>query len=316
MNRNQAISLLGKAAKWTLFLVVVYFVVRAVHERFQAVRWEELQLSGAWAIPALLGTCASVLMVVVGARALLTGMGERLGWSATFGAICVSQVGKYVPGKAAAVLGGAWLLSRHGVPRRAAGAVMFLATGLSVVVALLMATPLAVTGGATGVPFAWLFCPLLAAAGLVCVHPKVFGRVVGFVLRRVKREPLEKLPGSCAYLRACSAFLFQWACLGAAMWAIARSLGNVPIPALPRFAAAAAMASALGFLALFAPAGLGVREAVFLGVLGPIVGDEHAAIVAVAMRLLYTLVEVGMALLGLVVLRVLRTVHRDVHTPV
>jgi uncharacterized membrane protein YbhN (UPF0104 family) len=87
------------------------------------------------------------------------------------------------------------------------------------------------------------------------------------------------------------------------MWCLARCVTDVPISLVPAFAAAAAMAASLGFLALFAPAGLGVREAVFLAVLGPAIGGEHAAIVAVAIRLLYTLAEVGMALVGMVVLR-------------
>ncbi|MDH4351252.1 MAG: UPF0104 family protein, partial [Gemmatimonadota bacterium] len=54
-----------------------------------------------------------------------------------------------------------------------------------------------------------------------------------------------------------------------------------------------------GLLALFAPGGVGVREAVFIALLAPSVGSSGAIILGVASRLLLTLTEVLAALAGL-----------------
>ena len=54
-----------------------------------------------------------------------------------------------------------------------------------------------------------------------------------------------------------------------------------------------------GLLALFAPGGVGVREAVFIALLAPSVGSGGAIVLGVASRVLLTLTEIAAALLGL-----------------
>jgi len=64
-----------------------------------------------------------------------------------------------------------------------------------------------------------------------------------------------------------------------------------------------ALAGSLGLLALFAPAGLGVREGILLIILGPIAGVGTSAIVVILARVLSILVELAAAGIGFVVLR-------------
>lgn len=49
-----------------------------------------------------------------------------------------------------------------------------------------------------------------------------------------------------------------------AIWLTARAVGRVQVAQLPIFVGAGALAAVAGFLAVFTPAGLGVREGVLL----------------------------------------------------
>ena len=56
-------------------------------------------------------------------------------------------------------------------------------------------------------------------------------------------------------------------------------------------------------LALFAPAGLGVREGVLLVILDRMIDPSHAAVAVLVSRLLQSLAEILMAGIGMVMLR-------------
>jgi hypothetical protein len=91
----------------------------------------------------------------------------------------------------------------------------------------------------------------------------------------------------------------SWLAYGVGFWCLARgTLGNTSLgmaPAIGVFAAG----YITGLLALFAPGGVGVREAVFIALLAPSVGSGGAIVLGVASRALLTLTEVAAALLGL-----------------
>ena len=71
----------------------------------------------------------------------------------------------------------------------------------------------------------------------------------------------------------------------------------------PTLIASFALAQVTGLLAVFAPAGLGVRENVLLFGLSPIVGAGPAIVVTLSCRLWQTALELIMAALGWISIR-------------
>jgi hypothetical protein len=88
-----------------------------------------------------------------------------------------------------------------------------------------------------------------------------------------------------------------WIGYGVAFWALARgTLG----PATLGIGSATGVFTAgylIGLLALFAPGGVGVREAVLVALLTPALGSGGAIVLSVASRMLLTVTE-GIAALG------------------
>jgi hypothetical protein len=294
------------AAKWVLFGVVAFFVGRALARHLADLSWDQVR----WSQP-YLALAALVFLAMKGLspavyRMVLGTFGSRPPWLAVYAAVPVAQLGKYVPGKVGPIVGMAWLLRRYGIAGRAAVATGLVLTGLMVLGSLVLSVPLLVWAPVrAAVPMAWLWCLVVVAAGLVGLHPRVFGRAGNWVLARFGYPPLPRLP-LARELAAPTAIIFAELLLaGASMWLLARSLAPVPLAAMPLFVSASALALTIGLAAIFAPAGLGVQEGILLAVLSPVLDGPTAAVLVVSVRLVWAVLEVLLALGGLGLLRYL-----------
>jgi hypothetical protein len=152
---------------------------------------------------------------------------------------------------------------------------------------------------------AWLLCLLLILAGAIILHPRVLRWAGNFLLRKLRRPPLEKLPRKRDYLWPLAASLGQVAFFGLGLFCIVKAIAAQAVACNQVFIciSASALASVMGFVAVFAPAGLGVQEGILLLTLSPVTGGPLAAVVVVLFRLVQTLTDVGMALAGMLLLR-------------
>lgn len=258
----------------------------------------------AWAAPAL--ACLWLAAGFAGAtlRVLTHSVGARVDWKTAMAATWTPRVGKYVPGKAMSVIGAVWLLGREGVPAPAATTAVLVKTGVVTLVSLIVAAPVTLMLEVRqGFPAAlWITLGLIAIFAL-CLHPRVFRGVADRVLRRLGRPPLQRFPRAADYAGAIACAAGQWVMTGLALLLAARVVADVPFADVLLYVPAASLAAALGFVAVFAPAGLGVQEGVLLLVLSPTLGAGPAALVAVLMRLLQTISDVTAALAGMAILR-------------
>ena len=295
-------SLLMAAAKVALFLLVAFYVGRELLRRLETVDWEELHFDP-WLV--LLSALCLVLMLTMQTvmwRQLSRSVSHTLSWRGAM-AMWLPQMGKYVPGKTATVLGAFWVLVRFGLPRRSAAAVVFVRTGIVILVGLIVAAPLTLWGDVReALPLGWLWCTLLVVTGGVLLHPRVFAAVGNFVLRKLRRPPIESLPRLSHYAGPVIASAAQWVFAGTSLYLLARGLGPMDLDRLGILISAAALSVTFGFLAFFAPAGLGVREGLLLAILVPMIQDR-AAVVVLAWRALQILTEVTLAGVGLACIR-------------
>ncbi len=287
--------------------IVVWFIARHVRHHWPALA--ERDWSPDWTVLAL-----SVVMVLASllywatiwaAQVRLAGVRARFG-RATAGAL-VSGLGKYLPGKVWSVLGRAYFLKQDGVPMRQAGALALLSQFSMLVadaIVGLWALPLLMGGD-----YAWVIPAAIATAagGLIIMHPKLYLALVNLGLRLTGREPLDMtlsfgqvllwiLLAMTTTLTSAAAFAVLIMAFAPMNW------GHVPL-----LVGGLALARVIGLLALFAPAGLGVREGILMLVLPAIVGGAEAAIViSLASRLWYTLAEVVGGLAGLVAIKMRR----------
>ena len=305
-------SVLVKICKLTAFAAVLAFVGRELVMRLMSVRWGEIELSGPFLALAFVAAIVAKFTRVFSLRAILRCFSRPPDLFSMMAIAWLPQIGKYVPGKVASVVGSVWLLRRKGVSSPAAIGSVFVVDGIGILVGLGLAIPLTLWAPVRqSLPAAWLWSLGLLGVVLVCLHPKVFGALGNFVLRKLKRQELRSLPSLRQYAGPAALILVQFSALGIALWCTGRSLATPPIAHIPLFVSAVSLAGTVGFLALFAPAGLGVREAILLVILGPVFGSSTAALVVVALRLVLTTVEVLLAAVGLLILKLQSRAQRS-----
>jgi len=289
--------------KNVLFLAVLALVGRALFLQFRQVDWSKTTLQGGFVAPALAAILAAKVLGLWIYRYMLASFDSPLSWPTAMAVSWLPQLGKYVPGKVASVAGAIYLLNRSGVSTAVATSAILILSGLSVATGLIAGVPLTLWPPISeAMPLAWLWCGLLLAGGLVCLHPAVFSRAVNFVLRRMGRPALI-MPRASRYVPPLIGSLIQWLLQGFAVWLLARAIGEVPLGMAPLFISAVALGQTLGFVAVFAPAGLGVREGILLLIFNPLLGVDKAAVVVVASRVVVTLADVVTAAVGYVSIR-------------
>ena len=288
---------------WSVCALVMGFVVYALVKQFRALDWSQVHFATAPALAAVACLFAVSAMQLVARWTLLIAYGYPLDWRIQLPAAWVPQLGKYVPGGVASVGGAVILLRKHGVPATVGLTVALLLDGLAVVAGLIVSTPLLMWGPIRkDYPEVWIASVGVTVAGLMVLHPRVFVGLLNILLKRMKRQPITQVPPIGRYLWPVIASFAQWVFTGFALWFMTSAITPVTVQLLPLFIGCAALAWTVSYLMPFAPGGLGIREALYLITLGPVIGAK-VAIVVVAMRIVQTLIEVLLALIGAALLR-------------
>ncbi len=289
---------------WRILQFTAGALLVALAARSVITNWEELRaqpvdwrLSPTWIAASIMMVFAGYATLIEAWRRVVQSMGERLGFLTAARIWFLASLGKYIPGKVWAVAGAAILARRAGVDPSAAVA------GALVLQALALASGAAVVAltaresfQTMGAEVVFLAAALLATclAGLVVLGSQS-------LLDRINRL----LPRSLPPLRAVSpatlatafaANLFAWVAYGTALLFLTNGVLPDVRLSLPQAIGVFTCSYLVGFIALFAPGGLGPRESVFLLMLAGDIGLKPAAGLALASRLLLTGTEVLPAL--------------------
>jgi glycosyltransferase 2 family protein len=287
-----------RAAQWALALLIIGFAGRALVRNWDALRSQPL----AWKIdPALVALSAVAVwlmyaLLIAAWRTMLAAWGQSLETWTAARIWTVSSLGKYLPGKVWAIAGMALMAQQAGVAPWAA-------TASAVILQVLAIGTGAAVAGLTGVGALEAAHPGVRVALALLVTASVTGIALLLwppVLRRLLRlaapgSETRPTPAAGAIVLGIIANSVAWVGYGAALWLLARGvLPGASLALAPAIAVFTASYLA-GFLALFAPGGLGVREGVFILMLQGPLGIGPATGLAVASRLLLTVTELGAA---------------------
>jgi glycosyltransferase 2 family protein len=254
-----------------------------------------------WLVPATV--CAVGGMFVLAWRwgaAIIAVGGEPAGHHRVISSFFVGEVGKYIPGAVWAMLGRSELARREGYERSIAYssvALSIIGCYLAAALTALVLAVLALIGGSIDMP--WWPIAVVAAVGIVAIHPAVSRRILASAGRVLGRTLTVEIPSWTRCLRLTGSYIPVWILIAAATTLVTKSL--VAHPPIARVALAAVVSWIIGFITP-APGGIGVREAVFVAVAGVAAGPAAAA--AIVARVLFVLVDTLGAGAGWLVLRI------------
>ena len=224
-------------------------------------------------------------------------------------------LGRYIPGGAAWIFGKIYFASQIGVSKTKLAISSFLEGALQIIVVLVSAAALLALD-----PRASQFGPLwvwgliaVCVVGLLAVYPPIFNRVIKFGYLKARKKQLDDadLPNNKTIGLGILAFGGSALISGLSYFFIAKTLvPELSFGDLFYVVGTANLASALSMLAIFAPAGLGVRETIQLTTLLVIMNPAQAVAVTVFMRLWSIVLDLVFWLGSIAIQRSLRAKNR------
>ncbi len=255
-----------------LMLMIVVMMLRPIYAKWDAVRDRIFATALSDLIfPAIVFTIlfAAFLLIFRALvwRSMLKSFGHPLPLAPAMRIWSYSELARYIPGSVFQVIGRAFMLKPYGVSGSVSSTVQLLELTLFLLANIALAVLCLAWFGVKhmdGLARMWMYVsmalvPLLA----VIVHPKIYYRLVNFILARIGKPPITlRLSGRKMVL------LLGWTFIGL-LW---QSAGVYFVAAAPLelqlakwwvVAGAYSLAWVAGFLAIFSSAGMGVREIVF-----------------------------------------------------
>jgi uncharacterized membrane protein YbhN (UPF0104 family) len=308
--------------RFAILGIVVYFLFLTIRNAWRQVVDSGLELEWgavdwwafAWSIPfgmlALLPPCFAWQRIVAD-------FGQKVSWPNSFYAYFLGHFGKYVPGKAMAVVLRVGELHRHGVAARPAIVSVFIETLTGIATGAILGACLIV---AVDVPAwvkfaAWACIPF----AMLALMPHTFR----WVVNRVAKSRIGKMPPKIAeaidgrmMLRTVFAGLVGWLLQGTALWLILLALGNACESSLQAIGsggqipeslrggvwsihgwvvcvASVSLGALAGFVSML-PGGAVAREVASTWILATIVPQPIALLATIVMRITSIISEMSM----------------------
>jgi hypothetical protein len=160
--------------------------------------------------------------------------------------------------------------------------------------ALVSLAAIALPGNTIGVPAH--YTPWLVGLVVVCMalilQPRVLPRIVTAIARRLgKDEPWDTTIDHTRMLGWTGAYSLIWVLGGVTLYCLTRALYPLPTAHLLGVIGIWSLAGTISHLALFLPAGLGIRELSLVAMLSAFTPLPVAVIVAIVTRIWYAVLE-------------------------
>ncbi len=227
---------------------------------------------------------------------LVQSLGERVSFAESFRAWTGSLLARYIPGTVFVLF--SRFLSYHvrGTDRKVITVAFLMEMVVTAFAALVVF--LALAGFVLPDAGALAYVAILIPFGLLFLHPRVFRPLFNAVLRRLKRDPLERWPGFSILIAqvalVCAAYLIA----GAGLLLFIQSFYAVGWDAYLLVTCALAGSAVVNLVVFFIPGGLGVRDsalALFLSTAWPI---SASVLIALTTRVWMTVIEILLPVSG------------------
>ncbi|TQK72246.1 lysylphosphatidylglycerol synthase domain-containing protein [Nocardioides sp. SLBN-35] len=311
-------TLAGRLFHWgriALVLAVVLAAFWTVQSHWSEVSDTISTMSWTTLLPAFLCLPLAIACSTLSWQFLVDEIGEPIGAARGAQIFLVGQLGKYLPGSVWAYVLQMELGRRAGLARARIFTATVFSLAVAVVAALLtgaLVIPSLIDNDDSLAPLQWLY--LLLPIGLVCLHPRVLDRLVGFGFKLLRRPQRDHPVRGRAIVLSLAAAVASYFFFGLHLWLLTDGAGDGAGLLLTCVGTmAVAMISGLFFFIL--PSGAGVRELVIVTALAPYVGTGTAIALAAVSRVMLTAADIvtaaGAAAVGIYERRRHGPIHHD-----
>ena len=307
--------------------IQIVFLVAALAYAGQKVaeQWTEVSRSAAnlhpdWPtlILATLIVLTTYAALIQSWRILVAGWGSQLRFFSAVRIWTIANLGRYIPGKVLSVAALGMLAQKEGVSATAAAGSAILGTLLNIgagfgVVAFSSSQVL--NSVSQGVRFGSIVITGLSVLGVIAA-PWILPPVSQWLARKLKRDLPERHLAASTLWIAVTINLLSWFGYGAAFMLFAKACLPAVGGSLTQFIGIWTASYLVGYIAFFAPGGVGFREGAMVAGLTALglTNQPDAWMLAFASRLWLTVLELLPGLIGLALSPAARSTHASPNT--
>jgi hypothetical protein len=283
------------AVRVALAVAILLFLGLLIADEATRLEGDRLRLEPAWLAVAVAGFLLLQLAHMELWRYQLHLLGHELPRRRSYAIWSVSAVARYVPTSMLMPTLRVALAQREGVPKRVTLASLVYEASLALVGALVVAAYFLIElPSLEDRPSRWLVLALPVIAA-VALHPRVFGPVSTFALRRLGRDPLPLTLPAWRLLLLGAMYAGSFVLAGLSLYALGQALYPLTTGDLPQILGAFAIGFSASVLIFILPGGLGARELALVAALSPVMPASVALAVSIASRLVQVGIEIALA---------------------
>lgn len=286
-----------KILQYLLIAIIFYFLLKSVVKNWSQVKDFSWQFDYWLLIISFLLQFLTLFWLVKIWQRMLRHTGSSVSYFKLFKVWFYANLGKYLPGKVWQFLGMIYMLEKERVPKKSSFSTGVMAQSFSVISGLFISVFFLGTDlyhrFFSRKPGLMIGLAIFSLGILVLLcYPKVLERILNLGLRIVKKEKITlDLKGKDVIIYLLS-YSLSWLLFGLAFLIFVKSMTQTDFKMYPTLTGAYAFSLNIGFLAIFTPGGIGVREGILVFLLSSFFPLPVSTLISLLSRLWMTVGEV------------------------
>ncbi len=283
-----------------IILTIFYFLITNLINNWHKIPSGSLHFNLVNVFISMICLFLNFLIFVEAWRKIIHTLGNSITLANAFWIMSSSQLAKYVPGGIWFALGRIYLSKGDKLRPATIGISVIIETALTLLVGIILFLFSLFSAMRNSISN-FLFVIPIAIFFTIILHPKVLNKLLNFGLRLLKSESIH-LDASYFRILYLSLYFFGlWLAQILGFYFLINSIYSIQITKIFHLAGAYILSWMSGFVVIFAPGGLGVREGIMSLLLASFIPSPLAIAISFLSRVWITVFEIVVFLLGLVI---------------
>jgi glycosyltransferase 2 family protein len=283
-------------------LVIFYFLVASLIRNWRNIPFDQLHFNTINLSISFFLLFVYFIIYVAAWRFIILKLGSNVTFKRAFWIIATSQIAKYIPGGAWLVLGRVYIGKSKELRAETITLSVIIETGLTILVSILLFL-LSVILAKQRIFNSYLFITPIVLLMLVILYPPILRELINLPLKMVRRPPISFTISRMALLQLVAYFIGLWFAQLIGFYFLINSIYPIGIPKILNLTTAYTLSWITGFVAPFAPGGLGVREGMMALLLSDFIPSPLAIAISFLSRVWILVFEIVLFFIGLAVKR-------------
>jgi len=283
-----------------IILLIFYFLIASLVKNWQKIPLDSLHFNITYLVISFVLLLINFLLFIKGWKCIIYRLGSNISFKTAFWIISLSQIAKYIPGGIWFALGRVYLGKSKKLKTETVAISVVIETVLTFLVCILLFL-LSVNFSKQQTFTNTLFMIPIFLLFLIILQPTVLSKLINIALK-IFRRPMINLEMSYLQLLKLSMYFLGFLLAQViGFYFLINSIYPIAVSKIFELSAAYILSWMIGFIVIFAPGGLGVREGMMTLLLSPLLPTPLAIAISFVARVWLTIFEIVMFFGGILV---------------